>query len=126
MFTAFLGGFAGASLAMHPSAVVAIFDGIAIVMAVLLGAMLLWFLVIAAVYYVGIPLWRFVILPVTLGFVAVIGWPFYVIFILVPWCLRRLFLARKDPLWHPFQRSEFDGMSREKRFEWASRYGRDV
>jgi hypothetical protein len=61
-----------------------------------------------------------------LGFIAVIGAPFYVLFILMPWCLRKLFLATEDPLWHPFQRSEFDGMSRAKRFEWATRYGRDV
>src|SRR5690349_1494450 len=119
MFPAFLGRSLGAIFALHPSIVSVLFSGIP-------GIMLLWFLVIAAVYYIGIPLWRFVILPAIVVFVVAIGWPYYVIFILVPWCLRKLFLGTKDPLWHPFKRNEFDSMSREKRIEWAKRHGHEA
>lgn len=90
MFSAFFGGFLGASLAMHSGIVAAIFQGIAIMMALAVAVMVLWFLVLAIVDYVGIPLWRFIILPAMCCFVAVIGAPFYVLFVLPPWCLRRL------------------------------------
>jgi hypothetical protein len=127
MFSAFIGGFLGASLAMHSSVVAAIFSGIFGLLALLFGVMLLWFLVVAVVYYVGIPLWRFVILPAMFCFMAVIAAPFYIPFILVPWGLRRLFRtthAAGDPLWHPLR--GLDDMPRDKRFEWANRYGRDA
>lgn len=102
MFSAFVGAFAGASLALHPGFAAAIFDGIAILMVLLVVVPVLCFLVGVTVYY----LWRFVIPPVAICFVAVIGGPFYVIFILAPWCLRRLSRtthAADDPLWHPLR-----------------------
>src|SRR3954464_6791325 len=86
MYSAFIGGFLGAGLAMHSGIagiLATIFDGIAILMALLFGVMVLWFLVVAIGYYVVIPL--------LLCGMAVIAAPFYVPFILVPWCLRRLF-----------------------------------
>ena len=110
MFSAFLGGFLGASIAMHPGFVVAFFNVIFGLMALLFGVLMLWLVVGCTVYYVGIyvgiPLWRFVILPAMVCFIAVIGAPFYVLFILAPWCLRRLFRttpAAGDPLWHPLR-----------------------
>jgi hypothetical protein len=102
MLSAFFGGFLGASLVMHPSIAATIINGILILMALLVVVPLLCFLVGATVYY----LWRFVIPPVAICFVAVIGGPFYVIFILAPWCLRRLSRttpAADDLLWHPLR-----------------------
>lgn len=73
------------------------------------GAMLAWMLVFNilkatcwGVYYAVYYAWSFVVLPAFLCFVVVIGSPFYVIFVLAPWCLRRLFgttRAADDPLW---------------------------
>jgi len=78
-----------------------------------LGAVIAWMVLFnllkafcLAVYWTVCGAWRFVILPAMLCFIAVIGSPFFVIFILAPWCLRRLFrtkLAAEDPLWHPLR-----------------------
>lgn len=132
MFSAFLGGFLGASIAMHSAAagiVSAIMNGVLGLMLLMLALVLLLWFAAYFVYYVVFPVWRFVVLPALLCFIAVICAPYYIPFILLPWCVRKLFGKAQEPLWHPFRGefgrgSAFDGMTPNQRCEWVARHVR--